>query len=324
MSFNDIFGHDKQIALLKGFIEQNRLPHALLFYGMEGIGKKTTALVFAKALNCLRENQDACDDCSSCRKVDHKNHLDVVLLEAEGQFIKIQAVRDLQQQMKFKPWEGKKRVCIIDDAEKMNDIAANALLKTLEEPSASNIMILISARPHQLPATVVSRCQQLKFNPPAENDVAAFLEARLSLEAKAAQSLASSSAGSIARAIQLSKGAYLGMRDEVMEIINQENMQNPLTRLSLTRRFGEDREEILERLGILRMCYRDVLFFRETGEKKGLINRDRMDIVKPLAEKMSVEDVLNNIKIIDGTSQAIELYADKTLALEVMMLSLVS
>jgi len=163
MSFNDIFGHDKQIALLKGFIEQNRLPHALLFYGMEGIGKKTTALVFAKALNCLRENQDACDDCSSCRKVDHKNHLDVVLLEAEGQFIKIQAVRDLQQQMKFKPWEGKKRVCIIDDAEKMNDIAANALLKTLEEPSASNIMILISARPHQLPATVVSRCQQLKF-----------------------------------------------------------------------------------------------------------------------------------------------------------------
>lgn len=324
MSFNDIFGHDKQIALLKGFIEQNRLPHALLFYGMEGIGKKTTALVFAKALNCLRENKDACDDCSSCRKVDHKNHLDVVLLEAEGQFIKIQAVRDLQQQMKFKPWEGKKRVCIIDDAEKMNDIAANALLKTLEEPSASNIMILISARPHQLPATVVSRCQQLKFNPPAENDVAAFLEARLSLEAKAAQSLASSSAGSIARAIQLSKGAYLGMRDEVMEIINQENMQNPLTRLSLTRRFGEDREEILEKLGILRMCYRDVLFFRETGGKKGLINRDRMDIVKPLAEKMSVEDVLNNIKIIDGTSQAIELYADKTLALEVMMLSLVS
>jgi len=146
----------------------------------------------------------------------------------------------------------------------------------------------------------------------------------LSLEAKAAQSLASSSAGSIARAIQLSKSAYLGMRDEVMEIINQENMQNPLTRLSLTRRFGEDREEILERLGILRMCYRDILFFRETGEKKGLINRDRMDIVKPLAEKMSVEDVLNNIKIIDGTSQAIELYADKTLALEVMMLSLVS
>ncbi|PIP08873.1 MAG: DNA polymerase III subunit delta', partial [Syntrophobacteraceae bacterium CG23_combo_of_CG06-09_8_20_14_all_50_8] len=196
MLFKDIFGHERQIALLKGFMAQDRLPHALLFHGVEGIGKKTTALVFAKALNCLTGNHDACDACSSCRKVDHKNHLDVVVFEAEGQFIKIQAVRDLQQQLKFKPWEGKKRVCIINDAEKMNNVAANALLKTLEEPPSSNIMILISAQPHQLPATIISRCQQLRFSPLTEDDVVAFLKARFSLETEAAQVLASSSGGS--------------------------------------------------------------------------------------------------------------------------------
>ena len=326
MLFKDIFGHERQIALLKGFMAQDRLPHALLFHGMEGIGKKTTALVFAKALNCLTGNHDACDACSSCRKVDHKNHLDVVVFEAEGQFIKIQAVRDLQQQLKFKPWEGKKRVCIIDDAEKMNNVAANALLKTLEEPPLSNVMILISARPHQLPATIVSRCQQLRFNPLTENDVVAFLKARFSLETEAAQVLASSSGGSIARALELHSGAYLGMRDELMEMISGGQMQSPLPlmRLSMVKRFGEDREEVLERLGILQMCCRDVLFYKETGERRGLINPDRIDVIKPLAERLSAKDIINNIKTIDRTLRAVELYADRILALEVMMLRFVS
>ena len=157
-----------------------------------------------------------------------------------------------------------------------------------------------------------------------ENDVVAFLKARFSLETEAAQSLASSSGGSIARAVELHNGAYLGMRDELMEMISEGQMQGPLMRLFMVKRFGEDREEVLERLGILRMCYRDVLFFRETGERSGLINRDRTDVIKPLAEKMPVEDIINNIKTIDGTLRAVELYADKTLALEVMMLRLVS
>ena len=325
MLFKDIFGHERQIALLKGFMAQDRLPHALLFHGVEGIGKKTTALVFAKALNCLAGNHDACDACSSCRKVDHKNHLDVVVLEAEGQFIKIQAVRDLQQQLKFKPWEGKKRVCIINDAEKMNNVAANALLKTLEEPPLSNVMILISARPHQLPATIVSRCQQLRFNPLTENDVVAFLKARFSLETEAAQVLASSSGGSIARALELHSGAYLGMRDELMEMISGGQMQSPLPlmRLSMVKRFGEDREEVLERLGILQMCCRDVLFYKETGERRGLINPDRIDVIRPLAERLPAKDIINNIKTIDRTLRAVELYADRILALEVMMLRFV-
>ena len=109
MSFQDIFGHEKQIEQLQSSLAQSRIPHAFLFYGMEGIGKRTTAWTFAKALNCLRHDQrDSCDACSSCRKADHKNHPDIIVLEPEGQFIKIQAIRDLQERMKFKPWEGQK------------------------------------------------------------------------------------------------------------------------------------------------------------------------------------------------------------------------
>jgi DNA polymerase III subunit delta' len=322
MSFKDIVGHEKQIALLQGFMAKNRLPHALLFHGMEGIGKRTTALIFAKALNCVEENQDACDVCSSCRKVEHGNHLDVVILEAQGQFIKIQAVRDLQQQMKFKPWEGKKRVCIIDDAERMNDAAANTLLKTLEEPPASNIIVLISSRPYQLPATILSRCQQLRFNPLPEDKAASLLTARLPIDAQTAITLASSSGGSIAGALEMHKGSYLGIRDDLMDMISEAGTGDPLRRLSLANRLGDDREDILERLGILRMCFRDILFYKETKVMKGLISPDKMNVIKPLSEKLPAEDIISNIRTIDGTLRAVEMYADKTLALEVMMLKL--
>jgi len=98
-------------------------------------------------------------------KIEKSNHPDVMVLKAAGQFIRIQEIREIQNQMRFRPFEGRKRVFILIDAETMNIAAANALLKTLEEPSPSNILILLSSRPHQLPATIVSRCQKVRFRP---------------------------------------------------------------------------------------------------------------------------------------------------------------
>ncbi len=188
MSFKDVYGHEKQIKVLQTAISRDRIAHAYLFYGAEGVGKRTVAEVFAKALNCTRgrDSLDACDVCSSCLKIDHGNHSDVITIRAQGQFIKIQEIRELQEQMKFSPFEGGKRIFIIGDADRMNIASANAILKTLEEPSASNILILITSRPHQLPATVLSRCQQLRFNPLRRETIASFLEEKLSLDSKSA------------------------------------------------------------------------------------------------------------------------------------------
>ncbi|HLA27686.1 MAG TPA: DNA polymerase III subunit delta' [Syntrophales bacterium] len=319
MSFRDIFGHEKQIAHLQSSMVQNRAPHAFLFYGMEGIGKKTTAIAFAKALNCRANDRDACDACDACRKADHKNHLDIITLEAEGQYIKIQAIRDLQERMKFKPWEGKRRVCIIDEADRMNEAAANALLKTLEEPPSANILILVTARPSHLPATILSRCRQVGFNPPVEETVASFLQTRLSIDTQAARLLAASSGGSIARALEMQSGSYLSARNELMDILTAGQMQDPLKRLSRLASLGQDRDEALERLSILRICYRDAMIYKETGETVSLINQDRIDIIKSLAGRLSTKDILSNIKSIDRAVGAVEQYADKTLTLEVMM-----
>ncbi|MBT8489611.1 MAG: DNA polymerase III subunit delta', partial [Deltaproteobacteria bacterium] len=184
MSFTTIYGQEKQIELLKRSIETERIAHAYLFYGMQGIGKKTSAIAFAKALNCKKEQSDSCNSCSACIKITRGVHPDVITIEPEGLVIKIKNIREVQNQIKFRPFEGKKRVFIIVDAEKMNSPSANALLKTLEEPNPSNILILLTSRPYQLPETIISRCQKIRFDPIRKDAIESFLEKETSLDRK--------------------------------------------------------------------------------------------------------------------------------------------
>jgi len=324
MSFKDIYGHEKQIKVLQAAISRDRIAHAYLFYGAEGVGKKTVAEVFAKALNCAkgRDSLDACDVCPSCLKIDHGNHSDVITIRAQGQFIKIQEIRELQEQMKFSPFEGGKRIFIIGDADRMNIASANAILKTLEEPSASNILILITSRPHQLPATVLSRCQQLRFNPLRRETIASFLEEKLSLESGPAHAIALSSGGSIGKARAMNDESYLTTRATVLDIIARIKTKDPLKMLSAVNDFGQERKDIIERLGILMTGYRDALVYKETGDADNLINQDYIDIVKSVAERESGRNIVNCIRAVDRASHTINQNANKQLTLEVMMFRL--
>ena len=138
MAFKDVLGHSKPITLLQRSIKNEKVINSYLFLGNEGIGKKFVALQFAKALNCLQteaEGGDACDRCTSCRKIYHALHPDVLLIEPEGQHIKVDQVRQLQKELVYRPYEGKRRVCILTAADRMGPHIPNTLLKTLEEPS---------------------------------------------------------------------------------------------------------------------------------------------------------------------------------------------
>jgi DNA polymerase III subunit delta' len=324
MSFKDVYGHEKQIRVLQTAMSRDRIPHAYLFYGAEGIGKRTVAEVFAKALNCAtgRDSLDACDVCPSCIKIDHGNHPDVITIKAQGQSIKIQEVRELQEQMKFSPFEGGKRIFIIVDADKMNIASANAILKTLEEPSAANILVLLSSRPHQLPATVLSRCQHLRFSPLRRETVASLLEEKFSLDHKSAQLIALSSGGSIGRAQAMNDESYLTTRATVLDIIARIKTRDPLKLLSALNDFGRERKDIMERLGILITGYRDALVYKETGDRESLINQDYLDIIKSVAESESARDIVNCIRAVDRAVHVLNQNANKQLTLEVMMFTL--
>ena len=166
MALNDIVGQEKALKILFGMLRRDRVPSALLFSGDTGIGKRLAAVNYAKAINCLEPaDLDCCDTCVSCKKIDAATHPDVTLTFPEKGEIKIDAVRKLEGKLFWKALEGGKKIAIVDDADTMNINAANAFLKTLEEPPRDSLVILVSSNPDGLPDTIRSRCIAIRFYP---------------------------------------------------------------------------------------------------------------------------------------------------------------
>jgi len=194
MALKDIVGQNKAVGILLRTIQRGRIPSSYLFAGESGIGKKLAAINFAKALNCLGRSQgaertaftdlsspppnkgttvldsrltayDCCDKCSSCKKIDAEIHPDFLLISPEGDQIKIEEIRAVDDVLSLKAFEGRYKTIIVDDADAMNQYAANAFLKTLEEPPGDSLIILISSNPARLPDTIRSRCSRINFTP---------------------------------------------------------------------------------------------------------------------------------------------------------------
>lgn len=324
MLFKDIKGQEKAIAFLKSAIGQDRVAHAYIFHGLDGIGKKATALAFAKTLNCLEEGpeacMDACGECLSCRKIERGSHPDVITIQPDGAFIRIKEIRSLQEQMMFRPAEGRKRVFIILEAERMNSAAANALLKTLEEPTGSNILVLVTARPHQLPLTVLSRCQRIKFQPLRSELMINILEENFSVSAQISSTLAAISGGSLGKALEMKDNDFAARREELIDKLAL--ISTPLDFFPVLAGMGNDRDLILEGLETMKTYFRDILVFSETGDGRKVFNRDRLEVISKAAGRISKQELLNSMKVINAAVRALEQNANRQLLLEMMMFRL--
>jgi len=322
MAFTDIYGQDRQVAMLQNAIRRERVPHAYLFHGMEGTGKRFTAKTFAKALNCKVEKDDACGRCGSCVKIERGNHPDITIIEPDGLFIKIKNIRDLQDRMKYRPFEGKTRVSIIVAAEAMNAPAANALLKTLEEPSKSNVLILITAHRHRIPQTILSRCQKIRFNPLHRDVIVSYLVKHHSLDREEALMLAASSGGSIGRALALHESSQGEFTKELIEGVASFDKKNLRDALVMAGRLADGKSAVTERLDILKRWYRDIMVYRETGDESRVMFRDVLTTTAGMADRMSGPDILQCLHAVDRAYRAIEQNANKQLTLESMMFKL--
>jgi DNA polymerase III subunit delta' len=226
MPFSDIAGQETAIAVLRRSISMGRVAHAYLFSGIEGCGKKKTALAFVQAVFCGKE--EACGVCSSCRKIASGQHPDLHMLEPDGAFIKIDQVRELQKELSYRPFEAPKKACIIDGADKLNPSSGNALLKTLEEPPGDALMILIAPERSNVLQTILSRCQSLAFQPlPAE-----LIEARLARDGfapDAARVAATLSGGSLRRAMEIGSDGVLEGRASFLARVTALNLKDVAT-----------------------------------------------------------------------------------------------
>jgi DNA polymerase-3 subunit delta' len=217
MPFRELAGHRRILSLLSRSIATGTLPPSLIFAGPEGVGKRLAARAVAQALNCLSPRAgDGCGECQACRKIARGIHSDVrVVTPGETGAIKIEQVREAIEPTVYRPFEGKRRVTVIDDADALVPAAQNALLKTLEEPSASSVFILVTSRPDALLPTVRSRCSIMKFGRLSPADVAEVLERDHKFSRRDAVAMAAAAEGSMRRALDMQAGELADARSAV-------------------------------------------------------------------------------------------------------------
>lgn len=235
--FSKLTGNDQIKHTLQHLVTKARVPNSLLFAGDEGIGKRQFALELARALLCPEPvSGAACGVCSACRRVgtftfpksDDKDahrrvifssHPDVGTVIAFNRNILVDAIRHLETEANFRPFEARSRVFIIDDADKMNDAASNALLKTLEEPSPTTHIFLVTSRPDSLLPTIRSRCQILRFAPVKTDEIESFLIAERAFTLDEARLASRLSRGSIGRACAVNVADFRQRRERMLSVV---------------------------------------------------------------------------------------------------------
>lgn len=224
MSFSRILGHTREIEILQGAASSGHVAHAFVFAGPDGIGKKLVARAFAEALNCSSGRGDACGACADCSMMEssvHPNLIEVYPVDKDGEkdsdgLIRINQIREVQNALRYRVDRGMK-VVIVEGADRLVPAAANAFLKTLEEPPPGSVIILVTSKASELLPTIVSRCQRLNFRPLPEEAVKGFLVERKGLTPNEAGAVARLSGGSISKASAFTDDGSLQKRRDVIQ-----------------------------------------------------------------------------------------------------------
>ena len=313
----DIIGHEHIVEQLQRTVASGRIAGAYLFVGPPGVGKETVATYFTRLICCQEEAEPpiACGKCLACRKVASGNHPDLRFIRPEGSLMKIGQIRELQKQIIYEPLEASRKVYILTDAERMNAEAENCLLKTLEEPPASSVLILLTSNIEALLPTTRSRCQILQFYAMQPEELAELLTDRFSADPEKATTIAISTGGAIGKALtQLEKGDTLSQ--EVPEILKATEVLSAF-------RFAEEFKNEPDRLAELVMWYRDLLFLHQGAPTELITHIHSLEELRALVPRYSrlrlqqaIQTIFQTKSLIDNTN------TNATLALEVMCLKL--
>ncbi len=335
MSFSEILGQEMAKSFLKQVIAREKIPHAYLFTGIPGVGKTSTAMALAMALNCREPiDFDGCGHCLPCRQMRGGNYPDFLFIKPDGQNIKIEQIKDLYRSLCFAPVSGKYRVCVVHQAETMTEEAANSFLKTLEEPPPGNILILKVTEPLDLLSTIVSRCQRVIFRPLNVEAMANWLVNKRGLNAEIAVLLARISGGSLGRALRMWDGDFLERREEWLSglielpsLSKEKTLELAFECAGKEKKKGIDVTEsrvagIMDMLTVWENWYRDLLLVRTQGPAGLLINADFSHKLKNIAGGFKIENLINSILAVDQAQLDLRRMRNVTLVMEHLVLSL--
>lgn len=319
--FKDIKGQSQAIKILQKEISTGSIPGAYLFTGPTGVGKTLTALTFAKTLNCKEGGIDSCDKCSSCKKINHQNHPDVRVITPEKDSIKIEQIRNLKSQIFYRLYEGRKKVWIIEKADKLTLEAANSLLKIVEEPPPQAVIILISQTKEELLPTILSRCEIIRFFPLPVKEIEKIIAEQLPQDPHRMHLLAKLARGRVGEALHLiEEENLLKTRDEVLYSLEKDIKIEEIFKLAA--RWANYSWKELERiLDIVLFWFRDLLILRQ-GETKRLINYDKIEQLEREKKKYSLKEIKRIMEIIEKSRYYLRNNVNQKLVLENLWLKL--
>lgn len=344
--FSKLVGNSNVKKTLERLLANGRLPNSLLFTGADGVGKRQFAIEIARTAICgsRTDSGAACGVCASCKRIGatnipavtdknkdefktlfFTNHRDVASVVPYKNFILVDAIRDLEKEANFRPFEAKARFFIIDSAEKMNDNAANALLKTLEEPPTTSYIFLITSRPDSLLPTIRSRCQTLRFAPVATADIEHYLineRAYSHHEAVLAGRLAR---GSIGRAVTIDTAEFREQRSRMFEVLK--HALETGDRAALLKTSGElndakNKEHFAENLDILASLIHDVWSLGISGDRERIVNNDLENELTSLAEHSQVTRLPDWLELIEAMRENFMVNINRKVATDAMFMAM--
>ncbi len=324
MRLGAVRGHAAVRRLLARAVARDRLPPSLVLSGPDGVGKRQVAVGLAELLNCeaVRDAGAAdapvsCGECPPCRRIARGVHADVLAVApGDTGTIKVDAVRGVVEQAAYRPFEGRRRVVIFDDADRLVAEAQNALLKTLEEPPPASVFLLVTHRPHLLLPTVRSRCPELRFGSLATGEVVDVLVGECGVAPSSAPAAAATADGSVARALETGSEEYLRARESAAAALRALAAKPPAKRrleagkdLVGARRgkssAATEREAVTRRLRALGTLFRDLQVVSAGGDRTWLANADLADQLAALSRSYGAERAGRGFETVDRAVAAL-------------------
>lgn len=323
--FKAIVGHEQIIAHLSSAMKNNKISHAYIFNGEHGSGKKMLARAFAKALECEAGYGDCCDMCRACHQVDTGNHPDIKWVSHEKpssigvEDIRVQVNNDIE----IKPYSGKYKIYIIDEAEKMTQQAQNALLKTIEEPPAYGIIMLLTSSIDMMLPTIRSRCVTLNLRAVEFEKIRDYLMDKYEVPDYQAKVCAAFSQGNMGKAIRMATSSdFNAMQEEVLHLLKNLDDMEIHDIMNEIKNLSEYKVDIYDVIDMMMIWYRDIMMLKITNDPNLLIYQEEYGALNKRARKTSYNGIDNIIQAMEKAKMRLKANVNFDLSLEMMLLTI--
>lgn len=324
-AFRDIIGQEQIKEHLMNALSTGKISHAYIINGEKSSGKEFIAKVFAMALQCEREGQEPCQKCSSCRQALAGNHRDIIRVTHEKpNTISVDDIREqVNNDVGLKPFTGPYKVYMISEAEKMTTQAQNAILKTLEEPPAYAVILLLTANVNSLLPTILSRCVVLNMKPVSDELVKKYLMEQLQVPDYKAEVCAAFARGNVGKAkILASSEDFENVKAEALSLLKYIHEMDLGEVIAAVKKVTEYKLEITDYLDICAIWYRDVLLFKATRDINHLVFREEIQALRRTAQNSSYEGIETILKALENAKRRLDANVNFELTMELLMLTI--